>query len=271
MALANSENVCMKIVEQTPTRLKFQNDSFMQVLSLALFGMFFLLPGLALLLFLGKLTTLECTRLEPQQVACEHSISGLLGKQVNKIPVGELKGAEVEVIQDSDGDTYRVVLLTQTRGKLRFTDTSSSGTDKYSTANQINDFINNSEQMSLQVQQDDCWFAYPFGGIFAFVGGSIVFCALNTKFNNIYTFDRQTRRLNLTQRGLFSRTDREFMFHEIARAKVTESRDSDGDVTHQAELVLRSGERFPLYRWTPREDHRKTVDMINQFLEGKAS
>jgi hypothetical protein len=256
----------MKIIEQTPTRLKFQNGSFFWVLGGTLFGLPFFLAGLAVILFFGKVATLQCTRLEPKQVRCEYIVSGLLTKKSIQIPVGELQGADVEVNQDSDGNTYRITLLTQNQGRVPFTDSFSSGREKYSKANQIKAFVNDPEQMSLQVNQDDRWFAYPFGSIFAIAGGSIIFYALNISFKNTYTFDRQTRDLKLSRQGLFGTSKKEFKLHEIKQAEVTESKDSDGDTTYKAELVLRSGERLPLHGIVLSNNYQKTVDTINQFL-----
>ena len=76
------------------------------------------------------------------------------------IPMGELQRAEVEVNEDSDGDTYRVVLITE-NGRIPLSEVYSSGErGKRARANQINAFLSNPEQMSLRIQQDHRWFAY---------------------------------------------------------------------------------------------------------------
>jgi hypothetical protein len=140
-----------------------------------LIGTVILVMGIGVMATFGKLTTLECKRIEPRLVACDLITSSMLGKHVTPISTGELLGAEVEINSDSDGDSFRIVLGTQ-HGKIPFTDYySSARKQKAQTADQINVFINTSTEASLKVYQDDRWFAYPFGIIFAVVGACIIF------------------------------------------------------------------------------------------------
>lgn len=142
--------------------------------SQVLFGGVFVLAGSAVVLFFGEVATLTCDRIEMTQVACELTSKRLFKERVTSIPMGHLQGAEVDVNRDSDGDTYRVVLVTQ-NGRIPFTNAySSRAKGKREKVNQIDAFINHSEQKSLTIRQDDRWSAYLFGGLFALSGGGVM-------------------------------------------------------------------------------------------------
>lgn len=147
-------------------------------LGTVLFCSVFVVAGLAIMVVFGELATLTCQRVEPTQGRCQFVRSRLLGSQERTIPLNQLQGAKVDVNESSKGDTYRIVLLTD-GGQVLFTTASSSGAEeKQNNADQINAFIGNPGKTSLRVQQDDRWFAYPFGGIFILLGGAGVLGSL---------------------------------------------------------------------------------------------
>ncbi len=101
-----------------------------------------------------------------------------LGSDERAIPLNQLQSAKVDVNESSKGDTYRVVLLTD-GDKVPFTSAWSSGAEeKQKSSDRINAFIGNPRKTSLRVQQDDRWFAYPFGGIFILLGSGVVIGSL---------------------------------------------------------------------------------------------
>lgn len=263
----------MKIVEQTPHRLRLQAKNLTTIVRTALFGTPFLLAGLAAILFFGRLSTLKCQRVEPTQGSCQLVNSGLLGSNETKIPLNQLQGAKVDVNEDSNGDTYRVVLLTNS-GEVPFTPVWSSGSGgKQKNADRINAFIGNPEEISLRVQQDDRWFAYPFGGIFALVGGGLVFGSLlYGEFIVSCTFDKALGLMRLKRHTLRCTKVTEWKLQEINQVEVKEHTDSDGDKTYSVWLNLRSGENIPLLLQsiTDKQGNQKMAEYIRQFLNLKA-
>lgn len=168
----------MKIVEPTPNRLRLQANNLMTAMGTVLFGSIFVVGGLAAMVVFGELATLTCHRVEPTQGSCQFVHSSLLGSDETTIPLNQLQSAKVDVNESHKGDTYRVVLLTDS-GKVPFTTAWSSGAvEKQKNADQINAFIGNPGKASLRVQQDDRWFAYPFGGIFILAGAGVVLGSL---------------------------------------------------------------------------------------------
>ncbi|MEB3231417.1 MAG: hypothetical protein VKJ64_10435 [Leptolyngbyaceae bacterium] len=148
------------------------------VFSLA-FGLPFLGFGVLALVLFAKATTLECDRIEPKQIECTLVSEGVLGSDTQTISSGQLQGAEIEVNYDSDGDTYRVLLLTDT-DPIPFTTVYSSGrSGKQEKVQQINAYLTNEHQKTLTIQQDDRMFGYILGGVFGTVGlvsmGSVLF------------------------------------------------------------------------------------------------
>ncbi len=132
----------MKIVQQTSSELTLR----LRPVGLWIFGGIFAAAGLAVIVFFGRATALTCKRVEPTQVSCELTESGLPGVQLREISVSGLYGAEVETHTNSDGNTYRVVLLTS-EGKVPFTVIYSSGSEaKQITASHIATFVHTSEE-----------------------------------------------------------------------------------------------------------------------------
>lgn len=258
----------MKIVEQTPTKIRLKANNLGLPLFLTLFGLPFFLVGLAVSLFLGKLTQLKCNRLEPTQVACQLVSSGILNTRTTEIPVGALQGAEIETSRDSDGDaTYRVALITR-QGRLPLTDSYSAGlgTNHQQNVNQINAFLSRADQENLVIQQDDRWLAFIFGGIFMLVGGGVTAGGLLAQFLSACIIDKTAGQLYLERKNSFRTKRKEYPLHEIQAVEAVEGRDSDGDPTYATYLILRSGEKIPLKLTGARNDHFALADAINQFL-----
>lgn len=106
--LSNFLSFGLQIVEQTPTILKLQDKGAANLQLLLTIPC--VLVGLLNIIFLGKLTTLKCARLEATKMACELTTSSLLGGDITPI-LGQLRGAEVEV--GSGRKVYRIALLTK--------------------------------------------------------------------------------------------------------------------------------------------------------------
>ncbi len=257
----------MRIVEQTSTILKLQGKGRFTGLFGVLFGAPFFLAGLAVILFIGNLSALKCDRVAATQIACKLTSANILRQKIVPIEAGQLQGAEVQVNEDSDGDTYRVVLITKS-GKIPLTDVYSSGigTKYRENVDKINSFIGNPAQESLLIQQDDRWFAYPFGGIFMLVGGGIILGSLRWKFQTSCIFNKSTGKMYLTEQSLIESESKEWMLHHIKEAKAIAGTDSDGDKTYNTKLILKSGEEIALEIPNPASNHYKVTESINRFL-----
>lgn len=246
----------MKIVQKTPNLLILR----LRPLILWIFGIFFASLGLFLLVTLGKVTTLTCTRTEPTN--CQLVASGLLGSQSKQIPLNTLQGAKVEETSDSDGSTYRVIILTSS-GNVPFTSYLSSLKDKQTIASDIEDFVKNPQMTSLKQEQDDRFWIYLIGGTFVIAGSLVLLAPVVT-----CVFDKTLDTLTLTRLGLLGKRVFEHRLHEIKDVLVEESTDSDSGSTYRVSIVLMSGDRQPLtsYFTSGRKSMQETASHIKSFL-----
>lgn len=165
-----------------------------RTIGLFLFGLIFVGVGLAVMWFMGAQTTLVCERPEPRAGSCVLTQANVFGRvsREESVRLSEFQRAEMDVSSGDDGDTYRVVLRTET-GPLPFTDYYSSGSgDKRETIERINTFLEDPAAERLEVSQDDRLFAGLFGGIFSCAGGLVAVGGLLSP-------------LGFLRRGLFGR------------------------------------------------------------------
>lgn len=259
----------MQIIEYTPTVLKLQN---MEVHSenapvvfffpiFILVGLF--LVGLMVVLFLGRLTTLSCNRIDPAQITCELTVSKLISKSVFEIK--QLQRAELKVDRDCYNKYgYQVILISGSKRiplPQAYTSNKSGSTENVSI---INAFLNNPEQSFLKIQQDDRFFPYLLGGIFMLFSGGITFTFLLYKKPILCLFDKSSGQLYVKFENMLSQSYVvEERLSDIIRVEVDESIDSDGDKTYRTELVLKFGKSIYLGHLT---NNVEVVKNINQFL-----
>jgi len=267
----------MKIVEQTPNRLTLQENRLQWIIPSVLFGSLFLIVGLFQTLSFARLTTLKCQRVQLTQErlqliqgSCQLVESSLLGSDQTEIPLNQLQGAKVDENEDSDENTYRVVLLTTSTGEVPFTSIWSSGTEeKQENADRINAFIHNPRETSLNIQQDERWPHYLVGGIFLLVGGGLLLhLLLYGKLIVSCTLDKTQGLIRLQQRNLRRTKVTEHRLREINQVEVEAKRDSDGDQTYSVRINLRSGESIPLTFWgiNNEEVNQRMAKCIREFL-----
>jgi hypothetical protein len=250
----------MKVVKETPIQLNLLHCPIW----LWAFGLIFAGVGLSMITSFGKVITLKCDRIAPVQNQCQLKSAGLLGIAPQERKLEALEGAKVERSHSSDGDTFRVVLVTN-QGEVPFTDYYSSGENgKQEIATRISTFLDNSQSSSLTLQQDDRWFMFMFGSLFVVAGlavsvvmGEIVICE----------FNKTSGSLILKRHGLFGTKVVERRLREITKVQVEESRDSDGS-TYRVSLIFSSYDRLPLisYYSSGRKSKQAIADRVCQFL-----
>ncbi|MEQ9233442.1 hypothetical protein [Coleofasciculus sp. E2-BRE-01] len=131
-----------------------------------------ILVGILIIIIWGNLVILQCDRPLSTPVACQLTSANLLRQAITLIPPGHLQGAEVQRRHKrrSLNNTYRVILLTK-EDRIPLTQGYSMGErKKQEKANQINAFVENTQQISLTIRQDDRWLGYSFGGMFIVAG-----------------------------------------------------------------------------------------------------
>jgi hypothetical protein len=134
-------------------------------------GVLFIFGGLTVLALNTKIT-FSCHRSITEENTCQLTSSGIMGCKTTRIPLENLRNAEVETSLGTDYDTvYRVVLLTKT-GKIPLNKvwTTFNYDLKQKNAKKINDFLENQTKQSLLVEEQPSWSMYFLGGVFILVG-----------------------------------------------------------------------------------------------------
>ncbi len=245
----------MQVTEHSSKLLRFQGK-----LDPTGFFVLFITSGVFLLvcLLFFEISILKCNRTEPSQIDCELTSSKVFRKRVTTVT--GLQTAEVEVSSSSDGDTYRIILVTK-NGQIPMTD----GYYSPPTGNEsrINDFINNQNVLSLNIREGASLFM-----ILVFVG-TVVFLFLASVASLFHhqlvslSFDKVGRKVTFKYRNLLSKTKfRQESLDRIDRAKVYKDSEEDDHL----KLILKSGESIDL---PLKRDHTQVARMINQFLEAK--
>lgn len=251
----------MKVVKETPTQLNLLNLPIW----LWLFGLIFAGVGLSVIMGFGKIVTLNCNRITPTENNCQLKSAGLLDIGTQERKLEALEGARVERSSSSDGDTFRVVLVTN-QGEVPFTDYYSSGQHgKQEIATRVSTFLDSSQASSLTLQQDDRWFMLMIGGVFVVVGlavavvmGEIVVCE----------FNKNSGSLILKRHSLLGTKVVERHMHEIDDVRIEESHGSDGS-TYRVSLVFSVGDRLPLtsYYSSGRQSKQAIAERLQKFLQ----
>ncbi|MFP5273980.1 hypothetical protein [Coleofasciculus sp.] len=209
-------------------------------------------------------STLTCQR-GAKTGSCELVKSGLVGSEVRTIPLESLRDVSLDLnLKNDSNDTYRVVLLTGSE-EIPFTSHYSADSNQQeSIAFEINAFIINQNQASLNVQQDDRWFSYVFGSLLIGVG---LFVAVHKGKVVTLSFDKVRDRMMLKQRGLLNGTTIELPLAEIVDVTIETIRDAKDRQIERVALVLDSGKHLAITPDAdPFWDYKKVAHCIRVFL-----
>jgi hypothetical protein len=109
----------------------------------------------------GKTTTLQCARLEPQQISCALITATIWTKSQQMItPPDSLKFTAIESRIQRSGkqniDVYQVVLVTRNK-RIPFTEYDQDYTAKTKLESQINTFLQSPQTQTLTAQPQKTW------------------------------------------------------------------------------------------------------------------
>ncbi len=131
-------------------------------------------------MFMARGNILECERSTSSSITCKLTTFSLLGRKITIIPSGCLQSAQVQrryiFLVSWLGYYFRIILLTNNKAipfspNYRGSDNGSK-CDEYmqETVNKINDFINDSTQKLLRVEESDFYWLLITGGCFLISG-----------------------------------------------------------------------------------------------------
>jgi hypothetical protein len=247
----------MQILKQTSTELTIITSS---VWTIWLFACPFITIALAFIILMPN-TTLACQRVESKQGNCQLTYSSLAWSNTQEISLENLQGAKVE----QNDDISKVVLLTKV-GEVPFTHYSTSWGDKQSMASDVNSFVENAEHRLLKLDQDDRWFGWMFGGIFL-LPGVLIFALAK---NEIYSFDKTFGKITVKRWGLLVNDVTEYSNREFSEVELEKTKDSDGNISYDVNLLMVGGDRLSLCSSLDREEQQKIADLIRSYLDGRS-
>ena len=229
------------------------------VFSMLIFGLIFTLAGLAAFWFFGRQAAVECTRLEMREVRCEIKET-LLGMTVRLKTAINPSEAQVQVNEDSDGDTYRVALVTP-QGVVPLTDVWSSDGSFTQTETQLNQFIKNPAAKTVVVSQPPSPWIYLFPVCF---GGFGILMILGLSFET-YTFDRDRALLLIKRESLRGTRVSE---EPLSGLKLTVRDHSDSDSTsYRVHVHTGAGRDITLGNYGNQNSAQRLVQRIEEFIK----
>jgi hypothetical protein len=227
--------------------------------SMLIFGLIFALAGLAAFWFFGRNAGIECTRLEVREVRCEITES-LLGLAVRRTTVLNPQQAIIEVNEDSDGDTYRVSLVTE-RGVAPLTDVWSSDGSFSQTETELNQFLHNPATKAVSISQSPSPWIYLFPMCFTGFGALMI---LGMSFK-MYTFDRDRDALLIKQESL---RGTRVIEEPLAGLKLTVRDHSDSDSSsYRVHVLTGAGRDITLADYSRQSSAQQLAQRIEDFIK----
>lgn len=140
-----------------------------------LFGIIFLLIGLYLFVFASS-NSLQCHRFQSTEMTCQLILSNTLKSEVRDFSAGKLLGAELRDHGSRFGPIYQVVILSD-NDKIAF-NTMGNRRKQQRVADQINTFLNDTNQVSLNVERDYRWLGHLLGVLCMLIGSGALLVTL---------------------------------------------------------------------------------------------
>jgi hypothetical protein len=165
--------------------MKFSKNSHFLIFLGLLFSLFFSSAGLAMIFRWASFTTFNCQRIDSNRGNCElKTVTGPFNKEnIRTFPVKELKSASLKKrstsTSPSSKKTYYVSLKTATKDIYLGTYAYGATGTRASLVTEINNFIKNPKETSLNVKEDDRRLEmYVFAGVFLSIPNLIAMYAL---------------------------------------------------------------------------------------------
>lgn len=258
----------MKILELTPNRVVLRD----RAISLWFSAVAFILAGLTITA-LGKLTTLTCHRGLSPQSQCQLSRFGMLGIGSSQEQLNTLQGASVDRHYSRKGGTTYAVMLSTGLGIVQLN--SYYGGDrqpKEMIAAQINAFVDNPNQLSLQVQQDDRPWMLLFGGLPLVLGAvlGVAVCRITR-----CDLDKTTEKLRIARWGVQGIQVSEYPLHQVVAADlITRIRRYKGKLhtTYRISFRLMNGKQIHLnYFFAEDKQRAEVASALSKFLATRSA
>lgn len=229
------------------------------LIGMVIFALIFVLGGLLAFWLFGRSIAVTCTRLELREVRCDITETSF-GLTVRRATALNPQQAIIEVNEDSDGDTYRVALVTA-QGVVPLTDVWSSDGAFSQTETQLNQFLQDSAAKTVSVAQAPSPWIYLFPFCFCGVG---LFMLLASSFDT-YTFDRDRAQLLIRRESL---RGIRMVEEPLAGLKLTVRDHSDSDTSsYRVHALTSTGRDVTVGDYHTPHDAHQLVQRIEDFIK----
>ncbi len=219
----------MKITEQTPSRVLFEQPSLAPAGCLIAAGVFFLMPALVFgpIMLWGSLgeNILNCQKIEPQHSQCTVEKWNFLGKLQETVVLHKLKSANITTEQGDEVDKYLIHLRFASKSVLFFSSVGESAPAN-DMLERIRAFLDDPSQNTLLIKtppesRNDFYLALGVSLLLFFVFARSVWFYLSYKATH-YDFDQRYRKLFITKQNRLKKlSTEEIPFSQIKRVLIT--------------------------------------------------
>ncbi len=239
------------------------HTSWSNLFSPMIFGLICMLVAVGVIWTTGREATLNCRRLEANQIQCQLQ-QIFLGRVVQQLTIDNPQQAIVQTSHSSKGGTsYRMALVTA-KGNIPLTDFYSSDTDADGLAAQFNQFQRNPAAKTVALDQPASGFLFIF--LAMFVGFGLVMI-LTTHYDT-YIFDRYRDTLTFTRLGLTGAHTREESLSGL-QTEIHQFRGSKGRRYYCVFLRLASSTTDIKLNWNASSESaaQHLADRIQEFVK----
>lgn len=233
----------MHIVQQTSSRLIVRSYPWLIWTT----GVLFTVGGVTMSAMIGS-QTLTCARggstldtaTDSVLGQCQLEQSVFWIKTTQSFALSDFQRAEVESYSNAKGRTsHRVVLLTK-QESIPLADHFSSGITNHSQqASLINAFLQNPQQPTLRIEQNEAKWLLPFS-----IGASLALIVFQGRITTCQ-LDKLSGQFTLKCRGILQQKEIEHPLHYIQGMRILHSKSSQSSTTYQLNFVLTSGKLVP--------------------------
>jgi hypothetical protein len=270
LVINSSILIVMKVIQKTLNNLTLQIRPWVTWG----FGTAFILAGLSIAVFGGQIHTLKCRRILPNPSICEVSSASLLWSIQQTIPVNDIQGTEVNVIQDKKKNVYYQILLINNQRRVPILIKISDYETIEMWTKQIEVFFKKNQIQELIIQKDERLEGFIIGAIFGgifILAGVITLGLFGTTIT--CTVDKKLGKLTLRNHSLLTHDYAEYEIPDILHVVVEKYHGNQVRKTYRVVLVTIYGERIPLtsYFSLKLKQQQQTANQISSFLNLKTT
>lgn len=272
----------MKILEQTENILKLRHKTPIAIILIAvLFGTAF--SGFGLLGILSnEKATLNCQRTEPDlNYRCKLTNSTILNTETKTLTQIETAQIDRDYVSGTRGRpghyVYGIILVTKTEPVTVSGLYTSDRESMENKINEINNFLDDPNRLSVTVTQNYSLMFFIGGGIFLLVGSLFLILVFLFIFSGylqtIFIFDKTTKQLQVKGRKIFGTVVKKYQFSEIEKIflKTKKYQDKDGDINKKYifKIKLKSGKvQAPVIQGS-RDRLEPIINIARGFIQEK--